>query len=425
MQNNLSITHVPIGELRSSEYNPRIFSDEDIERVSESIRLYGLVDPCIVNGAAERKNIVIGGHLRLTAAKKLGITTVPVVYVDIPDVEKEKGLNLRLNRLGGTWDWAKLQSFDLDLLCDCGFDDADLNRVFDDALETEDDNFDVKHELAAIKVPTSKVGDLYQLGSHRLLCGDSTDITVVKRLCGEDRPDMIYTDIPYNISIDYSSGVSGKANYGGTYDDKKTDEEYAGFVRKIIGNALGVAKEDCHCFFWCDQSYVWLLQQLYRELGVKYKRTCLWIKNVANATPRTAFNKVYEPVVYGIRGVPYLSDKHLNLTEILNKEISTGNRAIDDILDNLDIWLVKRLPGNEYTHSTQKPPTLHEKPLRRCTRANDIVMDLTAGSGSTLISCEQMKRRAYLAEIEPVFADLIIRRFESLTGQKASLLSHE
>ncbi|MEK7563400.1 MAG: site-specific DNA-methyltransferase, partial [Patescibacteria group bacterium] len=325
----------------------------------------------------------------------------------------------------GQWDWQKLADFDMSLLLDVGFDDQDLSRIWDDMLQSEDDDFNLDEELAAIETPKTKPGDMYQLGVHRLICGDSTDPAVVKRLCGEDRPDMIYTDIPYNISLDYSGGVGGKASYGGTYDDKKTDEEYADFVRKIIGNALTVAKDDCHCFLWCDQSYVWLLQQLYRELGVKYKRTCLWIKNVANATPKTAFNKVYEPVVYGIRGGPYLSEKQMNLTEVLNKEVSTGNRAIDDILDYLDIWLVKRLPGNEYAHATQKPPTLHEKPLRRCTRVGDIVLDLTAGSGSTLISCEQMKRKALLCEIEPRFCDLIVKRYEELTGVPASLLNNE
>lgn len=419
-----TIIHVAIGELNPAPYNPRTWDDAALEQLCTSIRHFGFLDPAVINAAPGRKNVVISGHMRIAAAKKIGMKTIPCLQVNIPDVEREKELNIRMNANQGRFDPEKLiEFFGFEDLETWGFDIGSLAHVWDDLLQTEDDSFDVEKELANIEDPRTKPGDVYQLGVHRLVCGDATDLDVVRKLCGTDHVDMVYTDIPYNINLDYSGGVGGNANYGGTTDDNKTDEEYADFVRKILGNALSVAKKDCHCFLWCDQSYVYLLQQLYRELGLDFKRTCLWIKNVANATPKTAFNKVYEPVVYGIRGAPYLSDKQLNLTEILNKEIGTGNRAIDDILDYLDIWLVKRLPGNEYAHATQKPPTLHEKPLRRCTRPGDIVLDLTAGSGSTLISCEQMKRKALLCEIEPRFCDLIIHRYEELTGISATPLA--
>lgn len=419
------IIQIVIEDLNPAPYNPRVWDDAALDQLCESIRRFGFLDPLVINIAPNRKYVVISGHMRLAAARKLGMLTIPCIQVSIPDIEREKELNIRMNRNTGQWDWEKLRDFDMTLLLDVGFDDQDLSRIWDDMLQTEDDDWDEEKELAKIETPKTKLGDVYQLGIHKLICGDATDLAVVKKLCGDIRPDMIYTDVPYNINLDYSGGVGGNANYGGTTNDNKTDQEYADFLRKIISNALSVAKEDCHCFIWSDQSYVWLLQQLYRELGINYKRTCLWIKNVANATPKTAFNKVYEPVVYGIRGDPYLSDKQMNLTEILNKEVGTGNRAIDDVLDLLDIWLVKRLPGNEYTHATQKPPLLHEKPLRRCTRVGDTVIDLTAGSGSTLVSCDQMKRRALLCEIEPRFCDLIIHRYEELTGIPASLLNHE
>jgi DNA modification methylase len=139
-------------------------------------------------------------------------------------------------------------------------------------------------------------------------------------------------------------------------------------------------------------------------------------------TLEVAFSKCYEPCVYGIRGKPYLNKSIRNVTEILNKEIGSGNRAVDDILDHLDIWLAHRIHNSQYEHPTEKPPTLHEKPLRRCTKPGDTVLDLFGGSGSTLITCEHLKRRAFLMEVEPIFCDLIIRRFEALTGAKASLL---
>ena len=189
-------------------------------------------------------------------------------------------------------------------------------------------------------------------------------------------------------------------------------------------NALEASNKDIHFFYYCDQRYIGLIQDLYKDLGIKNQRVCLWIKNGFNVTPQVAFNKCYEPCVYGIKGKPFLSPVK-NLDEILNKEIGTGNRAIDDISDIIDIWLAKRLAGQDYEHATSKPPTLHEKALRRCTKINDIVLDLFGGSGSTLIACEQLKRRAFLSEIEPVFCQLICNRYFNLTGVKAKLLNNK
>jgi len=416
------ITMVPTKVLKCAEYNPRKHDDVSKEQLKESFRRFGAVDPLIVNSSPKRKNIIIGGHFRKEVAEELGIKELPVVYVHIADIEKERELNLRLNRNTGEWDLELLKKFDIELLLDVGFDDSDLSDIWDDMLGTEDDEFDVEEELAKIDKPKTKLGDLYQLGSHRLLCGDATEMDNIRRLCGEQKINMVYTDIPYNINLDYSKGIGGKGNYGGTTDDHKTDDVYHDFVSSIIKSGLSVASVDSHFFVWCDQSYVWLLQQLYREHSITYKRTCLWIKNGANVTPQVAFNKAYEPCVYGIRGKPYLNTKATNYHEVLNKEVDSGNRTIDDIMDLMDVWLVKRLAGSEYSHPTEKSPTLHEKPLRRCTRPNDIVLDMTAGSGSTLIACEQMKRRAFLCEIEPIFCDLILHRYEELTGTKAILL---
>ena len=137
-------------------------------------------------------------------------------------------------------------------------------------------------------------------------------------------------------------------------------------------------------------------------------------------TPQIAFNKVYEPCTYGTRGNPYLAPIH-NLNEILNKEVGTGNQVPDDILDIFNIWLAKRKAGQEYLHPTEKPVTLHEKPLRRCTKPGDKVLDAFGGSGSTLIACEQLNRTAFLAEQSPIFCDVIINRFQELTGKEAIL----
>lgn len=419
----LQIVSVGIDDLHPAEYNPRTWNDTQMDRVADSIRIHGFVDPVIVNGATHRKNTIIGGHLRWHAARKLKHKTVPVVYVDIPDIEQEKSLNLRLNRSTGEWDYEKLKNFDIALLENVGFDDGDFNRIFGDSLETEDDGFDVDEELKNIVEPKTKIGDLYQLGSHVLLCGDSTKSDDVRRVMGKERADMVYCDPIYNIGLSYDAGLSNKKTYGGKTKDDKSDEEYSTFLQSTLANALEVSKPDAHVFYWCDPAYIGLLQRLYAEKSVVFRRLALWVKNNQNVTPNVAFNRCFEPVVYGTRGKPYLSDAALNITEVMNKEIGNGNRLIDDVLDLLDIWMCKRLATSEYEHPTSKPPTLHEKPLRRCTRPGDVILDLFGGSGSTLIACEQMKRRCFMVEIEPIFCDLIIRRFEALSGIKASLFT--
>lgn len=417
----VAVQYVPIEQLRSAEYNPRTNTDEQATQLKKSITTFDMVEPIITNSAPSRKNIIIGGHFRWRVAKELGYKEIPVIYVNIPDIEKEKELNLRLNRNTGEWDFELLKSFDVELLLDVGFDDSDLSHIWDENLGVENDDFDVKKELEEIKEPKSKLGDIYQLGSHRLICGDATNPEVIKKLVKDEKVSMLYCDPPYNISLDYNNGIGTNGKYGGKTNDKKSEEEYRNFLKQTLQNGLSVAYSDAHIFYWCDENYIGLIQGIYKELGIINKRVCLWIKNNQNVTPQTAFNKVYEPCVYGIRGNPYLSESVKNLNEVLNKEVGTGNRLTDDILDLFNIWLAKRLPAQDYEHPTEKPPTLHEKALRRCTKAGDIVLDVFGGSGSTLIACEQLKRRAYLCEIEPIFCDLIIKRFEKLTGQEAKL----
>lgn len=421
MNKEINIVYVPLSDLKPAEYNPRKISKESLIQLKESISRFELVDPVIVNGAPKRKNIVIGGHMRLRAAKELGHKTVPVVYVQIPSLKKEQELNLRLNRNTGEWDFEKLKFFEMDFLSDVGFSDIDLSNVWTENLETENDDFDEEKELKQIKEPKTKVGDLIQLGSHRLICGSSTDPKVLARLFGEERASMIYSDPPYNINIDYNGGIGGKQNYGGNVLDTRTDSEYKEFITKTMVAALSVAKPDIHVFYWCDQIYIGLMQELYRELGIANKRVCLWLKNSQNPVPSVAFNKCYEPCVYGLRGKPYIAKSIQNLNEVLNKEITTGNNLIEETLDHLDVWLVKRLSGKEYEHATSKPPKLHEKAIRRCTKPGEIILDSFSGSGSSMIAAEQLKRRVYAVELEPTFCDLAIKRYEKLTGNKAKV----
>jgi len=419
----IQIQYVPLTELKPYEQNPRFWSAEATEQLKESIKKFGYLDPLIMNTAKGREGVVLSGNFRLKIAQEMKIEKIPVVKVHIEDKEKERELVLRMNKNVGAWDMEILKEFDIELLMDVGFNDQDLTDVWDAQLETEDDNFVTEQEIEKAKNTAIQSGDIFQLGNSKLICGDSTDVTIVQKLVGNERIDMIYCDPPYNIQLNYNKGIGGKAEYGGSERDTRTDSEYREFLKKTIANTLSVTKQDAHIFYYCDQRYIGMMQSLYEELEVKNERVCMWIKNGANLTPKNAFNKSYEPCVYGTLGKPYLNTNIKNLNEILNKEIGTGNRTADDILDLLDIWLVKRLPGSEYEHPTQKPITLHEKPLKRCSRPGQNILDLFGGSGSTLLACEQMKRRAFLVEQDPVFTQLIINRYEQTTNSKARKLN--
>ncbi|MDZ4296105.1 MAG: ParB N-terminal domain-containing protein [Patescibacteria group bacterium] len=195
-----------MSSLRPASYNPRKWDAAAIAGLTASIKEFGLVDPIIVNAAESRKNIVVGGHFRLKIAKDLGYKTVPVVYVDIPDERKERELNLRLNKNLGDWDWTALAEFDQDLLKDVGFESDELDRIFD--LDLGEDDFDADAEAAKIGEPQSQYGEVYQLGRHRLMCGDSTKREDVDKLMDGTKADMVFTDPPYNV------------NYGMTMKDK-------------------------------------------------------------------------------------------------------------------------------------------------------------------------------------------------------------
>lgn len=406
-----------VRDLIEYQGNPRIISDHQMEILQKSLRKFSLAEIPAIN----TDNTVLAGNQRIKALALLEkmdeFIDVRVPSRKLTEKEAEEYL-LVSNRGGGEWNWEALKSFSPDLLQNVGFTDLDFSRIWDDTLEIINDEFDEEKALKKARTTKIKVGDMFALGEHRVICGSSEDPEVIKRLVGNKRIDVMNSDVPYNIGLSYNTGVSGKQAYGGRTNDKKSDAEYHTFVSTLLANALSVTKKDAHFAIWSDERYNGMMQDLYKEHGIDFKRTCLWIKDNQNPTPKIAFNKSVEYCTYGVIGDPYIAKNVTNLTEVMNKEVGTGSRQLSDIVDLFNIWLVGRLPGQEYEHSTQKPPALYEKFLRRCTKSGDVVLDMTAGSGSLLIACEQMNRVARLCEIEPIFTQLILDRYEQLTNKK-------
>lgn len=406
-----------VKDLIRYQKNPRKLSEVQLEGLKQSLKKFNLAELPAIN----TDGTLVAGNQRVLALSLIGREDeeIEVRVPNRPLTEAEfRDYLLTSNRSGGSWDFEKLaEEFNIDELLTAGFDSFDLSNIFDDNLEVNDDEVDIEKEIKIAETTDIKLGDKFSLGIHTLVCGDSTDSNTVKLLVGEQKIDLINIDYPYNLGIDYSAGVSGGKNYGGTINDSKSDVEFKKFLSDILGNAMSVTNDNCHVFTWLDEKYISMMQDVFKTTGVDFKRLCLWAKNNHNPTPNVAFNRAVELCMYGVKGKPFLSDKFKNLTEFQNKEIASGNRLIDDILDMFQIWLVKRLPVNEYLHPTMKPPTLYEKSLRRCSRPGDKVLDLTAGSGSLLIACESLKRQAFLSEIEPVFCQVIINRFKRISHE--------
>ncbi len=413
-----------VNDLIPQKINPRKISDKQMSDIKKSLQKYNLVEiPAI-----DSDGMILAGHQRIRALQLLD-RGEEIIDVRIPNrklTESEsKQYLIASNKLGGSWDFEALKSFDMELLQLAGFEDMEIAKFWDEDAEVKNDSFDVEKELKKIKEPKTKLGDIIILGKHKILCGDSTKPENLKRLLGEEKVSMIYSDPVYNLDIDYDGGIGGNKEYGGSVKDSRTFEEYKTFIRESLESALTVSNPSTHVFYYCDQVYIGLIQDIYRSLGISNKRVCLWLKNSQNPVPKIFCNKAYEPAVYGIRGRPYLAESVTTLNEVLNKEFGTGNELVAQVDDFLEIWTAKRLSAKDYEHATSKPITLHEKAIKRCTKPNDIILDSFLGSGSTLLAGEQLGRRVYGLELEPKFCDLIIKRYELFTGKKAQIKSYE
>jgi site-specific DNA-methyltransferase (adenine-specific) len=403
-----------VNDLIPYDQNPRSSDEVQDKGMDRSLDKNGYAELIAIN----KNNVIVAGHMRAEALKRLG-RGEEYIEVRVPNrqlTEKEfRDYLLTSNRSGGSWDWSKLAAnFDIGEMLTAGFDDADMTHIWDDLTVEDDTDFDEAKEIEKARKTNIKTGDMFRVGRHYVICSDSTDPNTVKKLVGKSKIDIINIDYPYNLGVSYNLGIGGKQNYGGTINDKKSDADYRKFVKDILENALSVSKPDCHVFTWLDEKYLGTFQEIFKEVGINFKRLVFWIKSNQNPTPQIAFNRAVELCMYSVKGKPFLSDKVKNLNEVLNKEIGTGNRLIDDILDMFQIWLAKRVASNLYEHPTMKPPSLYEKSLRRCSKPGDTVLDLCGGSGSLLVACECLKRQAFISEVEPVFVQLILNRFSKL-----------
>ena len=410
----MEIVKVKISELKPSEYNPRTFSEQALLDLKESITRFGFVDPIIVNSAENRKNIVIGGHFRLKAAEALGIDEVPVFYINIADLQKEQELNLRLNKNLGEWDWSLLANIDENILLDSGFQKVELHEKFGINQDTNEDDFDAEAEYDAITEPNSKPGEVYELGRHRLMCGDSTNPEHVAKLMNGQKANLIFTDPPYNVNYTYAkyeaihSGRRKKFMHGGKiFNDDKSPEEFYQFLLAAFKNAYDYTTEDapiyvCHATKTQEQFF-----KAFAEAGFHFSQTIIWLKERIILAMGQDFHRVYEPIMFGWKkGRAHYTNKFMN-TE---KEVWDIDKLTFE--ERLDVWFQARDKSSEYEHPTQKPIRLVGRAVRKSCAPGGAVIDLFGGSGSAMMAAEQTERSAFIMELDPAYCDVIRKRYE-------------
>lgn len=440
MTSKLSIQQVKIGDLKPSEYNPRSWNEDTTEQLTESIKRFGLVDPILVNGSQQRKNIVIGGHFRLKVAKDLGLTEVPVVYLDIPKEEKERELNLRLNKNQGDWDWDLLSEFDESLLDDIGFSSEELDTIFDIEVD-EPENFDLEKELKKldIKQVKAKKGDVYKLGDSRLMVGDSTIPEDFDKLMNGESADMCMTDPPYILDYLHAKrGGKPTTGFGAKKNRRylETDELPDNFTELWMANVAKYAKPDYSIIVyenWKNLRVIWAEMEKYW----KVKNMIVWHlpnRHQGFSAKYKFFSKHDIAMVGGSGTVPYNHDEE---SEGLQEEYETALYAISGKPQWEGYKGGKKYQPTDFIefqasdekHSGQgvvfgtKPLEILIPYIKVLTKRGDLVVEPFCGSGSTLIASTKLNRRCYIMEKSPVYAEVALKRWEKLTGQKRELLT--
>ena len=413
-----------VSALVPAEYNPRVLSDKAKADLMVSISKFGQVEPLVINTNGH----LIGGHSRVKAFADLEIAEADVMVPSRKLTEKEeRELNVRLNKNTGEWDWRMLKDFfQIGELVDYGFDKDELSKFFDKLKDTEEDDFDAEAELGKIKTPVSDLGDVWQLGAHRLACGDSTDPAVFTALMGGVLGDMCWTDPPYNVNYDYQSKYGGigkarKGKYAGgskVFNDDKTDAEFLTMLTAVFKNVYENTKDSsgmycCHATKSQEQFFGAL-----KDTGFHFSQTIIWLKERIILALGQDYHRVYEPIWYGWKkGKKRWSNKGMQ-TE---KEVWDIDKITFE--ERLDVWFLHRDKSKDYEHPTQKPVRLPERAIKKSCPVGGIVLEPFCGSGSALIACEQLQRSCYAIELDPRYTDVIIRRWQRHSGKVAECIT--
>ena len=385
----MNIVEKKISEIKPYEKNPRR-NEKAIDLVANSIKEFGFKQPIVI----DNNNVIVCGHTRYEASKRLGLKQVPCVIADDLSDEQIKAYRLADNKVAEASEW------DFDLLSDeldeiIGIDMEDFGFLDVDLSEDEEDVSEDDYEIQVPKEPKAKIGDIYQLGKHRLMCGDSTKQEDVSRLMNGQKADMLLTDPPYNV--DYQGKTKDALKIE---NDKMCNDKFREFLVGAFSCANECMKPGAVFYIWHADSEGYNFRGACLDVGWKVRQCLIWNKS-SMVMGRQDYHWKHEPCLYGWKdGAGHLWASDRKQTTVLNFD----------------------KPSRNAEHPTMKPVLLFDYQIKNNTKKEDIVLDLFCGSGTTIIACEQNGRIAYSMEYDPKYVDVIIERWETLTGEKAVLV---
>ena len=381
---------LPVSVLKPAAYNPRKKlkkGDKEYKKIENSIREFGFADPLVVNADMT----IIGGHQRLTVAIDLGYTEVPCAVVDV-DKTREKALNIALNKITGAWDDQMLAdllkdlenvNFNLDFT---GFEAPEIGQLFSNIYDkkVKEDNFDVDSEL---KQPTfSKPGDIWHLGKHRVICGDSTKMETYERLMEGVKANLVLTDPPYNVDVEETAGK--------IMNDNMSDSDFYNFLLAAYQCMHENLADDGSIYVWHADTEGLNFRRAFKDAGFYLSGCCIWKKN-SLVLGRSPYQWIHEPCLFGWK--------------------QKGRHQWYSDRKQTTVWEYDK-PKSSPDHPTMKPVTLMSYPIKNSTMTNGIVLDPFLGSGSTLIACMETDRVCMGIELDPKFVDVIVKRWLAQNG---------
>lgn len=398
----MDIQKIPADKLNPAKYNPRKKlkpGDPEYEKLKRSIIEFGYVEPIIWN---KRTGNICGGHQRYSVLIELGRQDIDCVVVDL-DEQTEKALNVALNKVSGEWDMSLLtdllkdleeSGFDVSLT---GFDAVEIDNLFNstlDSKEVQDDDFDADKALEEIETPISQPGDIWLLGGHRLLCGDSTSGDDMAKLMDGLECDLVLTDPPYNV--DYTGKTKDKLKI---QNDKMGDDGFLEFLTNAFTLMYQHSKKGAVIYMFHADSEGYNFRTAFKLAGYTLRQCLVWVKNTM-VMGRQDYQWKHEPILYGWKD----GGSHSWYSDRKQTTVIEYNR-----------------PSQSRLHPTTKPVGLIGYLLGNSSKTGDIVLDPFGGSGSTLIACEQSGRICYTSEIAPNYSDVIVKRFIENTGTDSSV----
>ncbi|RAT95708.1 site-specific DNA-methyltransferase [Brevibacillus sp. Leaf182] len=425
----MDIRKISVSKINPAPYNPRVDlqpGDPEYEKLKRSIEEFGYVQLLVWN---ERSGNLVGGHqgFKILVSEQ-GRTEVDVSVVDLDDIN-EKALNIALNKISGAWDEDKLaqvlselQESDLDVEL-TGFDleeavdliNEHVNMEIDEPIK--EDDFDVEKALNDIIEPETKPGDIWRLGRHILMCGDATSEQDVKRLMDGQRAALVVTDPPYNVAFKSDSSELASDGRESIMNDDMPMEQFEDFLQAVFANYASIMDPKAAIYVFHPSSYQREFENKMNEAGIVSRTQCIWVKN-AFSLSFAQYKFKHEPVFYAhLKGQApaWYGDR---------KQTTVWRTDLTGISEEPEtVWEVSRGDVSKYVHPTQKPLALLAIPIGNSSQKGDTAVDFFGGSGSTLMTCEQMGRICRTMELDPKFCDVIKRRFYEATGIEPVLIS--